>query len=417
MWRSLIGAILKTRPPPEMAALSAEMVIAADNAGIPENFRKFLIDQEILTLHKFGLLASTESEVAKEIIEVATSGGIKFELKHKVAIKELWLVCRKDVDSKKSSNKPLVIDQDAPLSEEDVNEIKVLWSRVHGFVIPEAWILSAGLVGRISRQVTRSPPQMEVILVESLRPRSCAEKTPGTIFQVLTPGKPTETQVILADSVTRPIELYLRCRAFFVSVAYVTIKHPQFFDFQSALFASDKILSFVTQSFKGHFAPVSFYVSAWAATIHHFCEEIRLHDKTLSDCVKATGEWQHKWTNFTPPQEIAKGGDANPDLPKALQDEVDSMKIALKDWQSKYDNTQREFTNFKRNHIQNRFLSESSNDGGGGRGRGKGAGKNNKPKNFGRGNGGNDKRGRENDQERSDRQRRSPNRNGGRNNR
>jgi len=136
---------------------------------------------------------------------------------------------------------------------------------MHGFVIPEAWILSAGLVGRISRQVTRSPPQMEVILVESLCPRSCAEKTPGTIFQVLVPGKPAETQVIHADSVTRPIELYLRCRAFFVSVAYTSIKHPQFFDYQSALFASDAILAFVTQSFKGQFAPVSFYVSAWAA--------------------------------------------------------------------------------------------------------------------------------------------------------
>ena len=61
-----------------MAVLSAEMVIAADTAGVPEIFRKLLIDQEILTPHKFGLLASSESEVAKEIIDVATSGGVKF---------------------------------------------------------------------------------------------------------------------------------------------------------------------------------------------------------------------------------------------------------------------------------------------------------------------------------------------------
>ena len=75
-----------------MAALSAEMTTAADTAGVPKTFRKFLIAQEILTPYKFGLLASAESEVAKEIIEVATSGGIKFELKDKVAIKELWMV-------------------------------------------------------------------------------------------------------------------------------------------------------------------------------------------------------------------------------------------------------------------------------------------------------------------------------------
>ena len=255
--------------------------------------------------------------MTKEIIDAAIAGGVKLELKDKVAIKLLWRLCRKIADAKDPSTKREAVDLEAPLSDKDVKEIKGLWSKVHGFVIPEAWILSPGLVGRISREVTCSPPRLEIILPESLRPRSCVERTPVAIFQVLVPGKQTETQVVLADAVTRPIERYLRCRAFFVSVAYVSIKHPQFFDFQNALFASDKILSFVTQSFKGQFAPMSFYVAAWAATIHHFCEEIRLRKKTLNECVKNTREWQHRWLSYTPPEDRGGGRDSNPDLPKA----------------------------------------------------------------------------------------------------
>ena len=38
------------------------------------------------------------------------------------------------------------------------------------------------------------------------------------------PGKMSETQAFAADTVTRPIELYLRCRAWLVSVAYVSAK-------------------------------------------------------------------------------------------------------------------------------------------------------------------------------------------------
>ena len=76
---------------------------------------------------------------------------------------------------------------------------------------------------------------------------------------------------------------------------------------------------------------MSFYVAAWAATIHFFCEEIRLHNKTLTECIQKTGEWQHKWTNFQPLQNNGGGQSANADLPKGLQDEFDKMRFALKD--------------------------------------------------------------------------------------
>ena len=397
--------------------LSPELIVAADNAGIAADLRTFLVKQEILTLQDFGLIAATESDFAKEIIEVAAAAGCKFEMKDKVATRKLWLVCRKLIDMKPVAAPP-VVDQDAPLTEIEISDLKGLWSKLHGFVLPEAWILSPGLVGRISRQVTCSPPQLEVILAESLRPRSCSEKTSGAMFQVLVPGKQTETQVILADSVTRPVEMYMRCRAFFVSAAYVSIKHPQFCDFQTALFASDKILGFVTQSFGGCSAPMSFYVTAWAGTIHHFCEEIRLHGKTLNECIKNTGEWQHKWTNWQNPAGNSGGGqNASADLPKGLQDEVDKMRIALKDWQTRFDTSQREFNAHKRNHIADKYGTHGN---GGGNGGAKGGGKpHGKPnKGAGRGNGGGDKRGRdEYEKGRSDRQKRSPNRNGGNNRR
>ena len=160
---------------------------------------EFLEKQEILTLQDFGLVAATESDIAKDIIDVAAAAGCKFEMKDKVATRKLWLVCRKLIDMKPVDT-PAVVDQDTPLTEKEVSDLKGLWTRLHGFVLPEAWILSAGLIGRISRQVTCSPPQLEVILAESLRPRSCSEKTPGAMFQVMVPGRQTETQVVLADS-------------------------------------------------------------------------------------------------------------------------------------------------------------------------------------------------------------------------
>ena len=61
-----------------MATLSPELIAAADKAGIITGLKEFLALQEILTLQDFGLLAATESDIAKEIIDVATAAGVKF---------------------------------------------------------------------------------------------------------------------------------------------------------------------------------------------------------------------------------------------------------------------------------------------------------------------------------------------------
>ena len=82
----------------------------------------------------FGLLATKEDEVSKEIVDVAKSANVKIELKDKVAIKKLWIVCRKGIDVKIPSGP---VNPDAPLDDDDAKEIKTVWSKCHGFVLPE----------------------------------------------------------------------------------------------------------------------------------------------------------------------------------------------------------------------------------------------------------------------------------------
>ena len=120
-----------------MAALTPEMTAVADNAGILAAFRAFLVAQEILSVQDCGLFAATEPDIAKEIVDVAAAGGVHFEWKDKVSVKKLWLVCRKAVDEGSGRKKESPSEPDASLTEEDVKEIKGLWSKVHGFVIPE----------------------------------------------------------------------------------------------------------------------------------------------------------------------------------------------------------------------------------------------------------------------------------------
>jgi hypothetical protein len=59
-------------------------------------------------------------------------------------------------------------------------------------------------------------------------------------------------------------------------MAFVSIRDPDFFDLQSALFASDKILTLMQQVYNGQYPPIAFYTNAWAVTIHHWAEQVRV---------------------------------------------------------------------------------------------------------------------------------------------
>ena len=167
---------------------------------------------------------------------------------------------------------------------------------------------------------------------------SCKDKSVGAQLAIV-PGKAVETQAVMLDHVGRAAELYTRCRAWFMTMAYVSIRRREWMDFQTAIFGSEKILTFVNQTFRGQYAPASFYASAWASTIHHLAECVRLSNMSLKEAVKNTGAWEHRWTNWTPSQSNeagpSKGGLA--DVPKSVQNELDKLRGEVKMWQSTAD--------------------------------------------------------------------------------
>ena len=122
--------------------------------------------------------------------------------------------------------------------------------------------------------------------------------------------------------------------------------------------------------------------------------------------MKNTGEWHHRWSSFTPPEARNVGQDSNPDLPRALQDEMQVLKDSVKEWQAKFDLTRNELNSYRR------AGNKGQKDAGG---YGKGGGKDFKGgKDFGNKGGGrkdNRKRDRDYDRDIDARRERSPNRN------
>ena len=109
---------------------------------------------------------------------------------------------------------------------------------------------------------------------------------------------------------------------------------------QTALCASEKILGLVTQTFDNQPAPTSFYLKAWASTMHHFAEQVRISKDTLAAIVLNTGAWEHKWTCWQPSKSSnsgERGHATGPDLPTGLALEVERLREQVRTWQGRSD--------------------------------------------------------------------------------
>ena len=88
-----------------------------------------------------------------------------------------------------------------------------------------------------------------------------------------------------------PVEVVMRARAWFMTTSFCSSGDPDFLNLQVAIFGSDKIMKLALQNDGGQHPPTNFLAAAWAQTVQHFGEQVRITSKQLADFVQNTGPW------------------------------------------------------------------------------------------------------------------------------
>jgi hypothetical protein len=292
----------------------------------------------VTTYEEVALMASEEEDVQEnfgKIMAAANVAGAKTVI-GMINIKKFWVACRKLYNSDKTpQTDSSIVDAHIPLDDEI--DIKAKWFGRHTLVLPDAFLLVASNQGKMWRDANATPPQIALWLAEVLRTRSCVDKSVGHQLSIV-PGKAAETLEVIADSVARPFELYIRIRAFFMTLSYVSVTRPTWFPLQMAVQASEQILGHIMSTYEGKSPPTHFLVSAWASTIHHFSEQVRLTGRDAHEVIGNAGAWEHRW-KWSPSSGSSgsRGGlqqQQYPDNSSKLQSQVDAMKEQVKRFQS-----------------------------------------------------------------------------------
>jgi uncharacterized membrane protein YgcG len=242
-----------------------------------------------------------------------------------VRLRKFWLACSERHAKDRLPKKELEVDEEAPIPEADALSIAEMWFKRHNYVLPDAHLLIDNQQGRMWRDFTAKCKAVDVWLINKLRPRSCRPLPTNTAMAVVA-GKAVKGVEVIADDVARSFDLLIRARTFFMTAAFVSITDTTWFPLQSAVSASEVIMNLITATWDNRSPPVSFHITAWGTTAHHFSEQVRITKRTLKEVVENIGAWEHYW-KWSPSSSSAPsgGGGGAPDN-QSLLNQLNSMK-------------------------------------------------------------------------------------------
>ena len=156
-----------------------------------------------------ALLTTKEEQIEEKVLTTAKSAGTDITaLGEQVAIKKLWLVCRGRLNKSTTGSvgSETIEDQIPP----DVAiGIKGHWKEVHGFVLPDSWILATACQKKMLTDATLQPPQVTVLLMEQLRLLSSLVRSTGTFISVVPGRRNVEASESITDALSDNTEVYL----------------------------------------------------------------------------------------------------------------------------------------------------------------------------------------------------------------
>ncbi len=323
------------------ATISPDLQGIYNECNISQAAADWLMTQGVLSPLEFALLAQKEDEITSKVIApVKTAGHVVESMQSTLSYTKCWVLCRRAMSRDEERVKSGLNNEDQPLPQETDKTYRQAWQRRRNFPLGTDRLLTSNLQNRLHRGLSSRPRRMEIFLIEQLRTMGCTERKAQQAMLVQA-GQPVRGTEVYDDAARSHFELWIRIRAFFTTIAFVSINDIEFMSFGGAEQMSDTILRLVHNNYGGSLAPVSHYVEAWAQTAKLMSEHVSTNEGLLETFVKSPSSWRHLWTNYVKPANAPAGRAAKtssgPDIDKDLADDMATMKERVRNMQSQRD--------------------------------------------------------------------------------
>ena len=215
-------------------------------SGVKDDAVDWATKKDLTDPMSFGLACSEERAVDTDLIPLMSGEGVKIDsILDKVGIRKAWTLCRSRMKSDESTGGTEGRTEERSLPHLAGPSLDAKWRE---FLSGERKLCET-IQNKIFDQLTAEPLRLESFPPETLKLLGSidSKKQQDLIIEA---GK-VRAETRSSDTIGAHHVLFVRVRAFWMTVSWCCSHNSDMFSLQDGLFMDDKMLSLIFQSFNG----------------------------------------------------------------------------------------------------------------------------------------------------------------------
>ena len=209
-------------------------------------------------------------------------------------VKEFWTLARDEYQCGRKQAGSESTGEDGKIPDRECKDIAAEWFKRHNFVFPDNMSLITSQQYKLWKEVNLDPPMIEPWFAQKIRHKG--EGAPTSVGHTISVvGKSVESLQVVLDMVEDKMELWMRIRAWFMTLCYVSISKPKFFPYQLAVLVSEHVLKLITATFDKRRPPLQHMITAWDNTAHSWSEDMRMTKRSAAEIISSFSHWEGKF--------------------------------------------------------------------------------------------------------------------------
>ena len=272
--------------------MSTELKILLGSHKVRDEIQKILTTDDVMceTVSQFACIVTKEEDLVPEILDEA--GLDKVKIGDKTAMRCAWHAARATMNggSEKSSAGAA---SSSKMPDGAENQLRTAFKAVHNFNVSGAWLVNEDLMAKLYKGLMSAPKFLFVPDVASIGLRSSLSQKPmkGTL---ITDHGVEHMDFTLNPCTTHP-DIYLRIRAYIMTICWLSCLTPEWFTYETALDVTDFVFESINLRADGKRPSLECITQCFLSMWSEFAKRLQNEKVVLEGWIREKSNWQHFW--------------------------------------------------------------------------------------------------------------------------
>ena len=275
-----------------VVSMDTELKLILDSHNVRAEIQEFLLSDDVQckTVTQFAVIVTKEDDLVKDLLEEA--GLDKIKIGDKIAVRAAWHACRSTLNgtAEKTASSSSAVSK---MPEGAEARLRDAWKALHRINMSGAWLTNEEVMTKLYKGLMATPKHLYVPDLACIGRRCALSQKPmrGTL---ITDNGIENMDFTLNPCTTHP-DIFLRIRAYVMTIAWLSVLTPEFLTFETAIEVVDYIFEAINMRADGKRPSLQCITQCFLSMFSEYAKGLQNEQSVLDSWLKEKNNWHHYW--------------------------------------------------------------------------------------------------------------------------